>query len=82
MPNIFQADKTYNPSEVLTLHAADFDSNKEDLDENIPIIIEENSSQNDKDEFTENESLENKNFHPLNSNSESILRRDKTALEN
>ena len=40
MSNIFQADKAYNPSEVLTLLAADVHSDQEDSDENNPIIIE------------------------------------------
>ena len=88
MSNIFQADKTYDPSEILTLLAflieiIDFDFDNEDLDENNPIIIEQkNSSQYDEDEFAEDESLENENFHRPNSNSKSILSRRETVLEN
>ena len=44
MPNIFQAGKTYDPSEVLALLAADVDSDKEDFDESNPIIIEQDNS--------------------------------------
>ena len=61
MPNIIRADKIYDPSEVLTLLAVNVDFDEEDLDQNNLIIIEEkNSSQNDKDKFAEGEFLENK----------------------
>ena len=83
MSNIFQVGKTYDPREVLTLLAADVDSDEEDFDESNFIITEqENSSQDDEDECAENESLENENLHPPNSNSESILSRDGTIWEN
>ena len=83
MLNVFQADKAYDSTEVLKLLAADVDSDKEDFDESNHIIIEqENSSQDDEDECAEDESLENKNFHPSNSNSENILNRDGTVWEN
>ena len=83
MSNIFQVGKTYDHREVLTLLAADVDSDEEDFDKSNFIITEqENSSQDDEDEFAENESLENENLHPPNSNSESILSRDRTIWEN
>ena len=83
MSNTFQVGKTYDPREVLTLLAADVDSDEEDFDESNFIITEqENSSQDDEDECAENESLENENLHPPNSNSESILSRDGTIWEN
>jgi len=83
MSNIFQTDKIYDPSEVVALLVADVDSDEEDLDECNPIIIEqEASSQDDEDECAEDESLENENVHPPNSNSESILSRDGTVWEN
>ena len=41
MLNTFQAGKTYNHSEVLTLLAADVDSDEEDFDESNSIIIEQ-----------------------------------------
>ena len=49
MSNIFQVGKTYDPSEVLTLLAADVDSDEEDFDENNFITTEqENSSEDDE----------------------------------
>ena len=51
MSNIFQVGKTYDPREVLTLLAADVDSDEEDFDESNFIITEqENSSQDDENE--------------------------------
>ena len=56
---------------------------KKHHDESNSIIIEqENSSRDDEDECAEDESLENKNFHPPDSNSKSILSRDGTVWEN
>ena len=73
MSNIFQTDKTYDPTKVLTLLVADVDFDKKDLDKSNPIIIEqENSSQDDEDECVEDESLENQYFHPPNSNRKHI----------
>ena len=83
MSNIFQVGKTYDSRKVLTLHAADVDSDEEDFDESNFIITEQkNSSQDDEDECAELESLENKNLHSPNSNSESISSRTGIACEN
>ena len=66
MSNVFQAGKTYDPSEVLTLLTADVDSDHEGFDESNPILIEqENSSQNNKDECAENDPLKNENLYRL-----------------
>ena len=83
MSNIFENGKTYDPREVLTLFAADVDSDVEDFDESNFIITEqENSSQDDEDECAEDESLQNKNLHSPNTNNKSILSRDGTVWEN
>ena len=82
MSNIFEDDKTYDPREVLTLLAADVDSDEEDFGEtNFVIAKQENSSQDDENECAEDESLQNKNLHPPNTNNKSILSRDGTVLE-
>ena len=49
MSNIFEDGKTYDPREVLTLRAADVDSDEEDFGESKFIITEQNSSQDDED---------------------------------
>ena len=83
MSNIFQVGKTYDPCEVLTLLAANVDSDEEDFDENNFITKEqENSSEDDEDEWAEDESLENENLHSPNSNCKSILSRDGIVWEN
>ena len=75
--------QNYDPLEVLTLVAADFESDDEDFDKSDSIIIEQvNSSQDDEDKCTEDESLENENLHSPNSNSGRILSRDRTVWEN
>ena len=83
MLNIFQVGQTYDPSEVLTLLAADVDSDEEDFDENnFTTTEQENSSEDDEDESAEDESLENENLHSPNSNCKSIMSRDGTVWEN
>ena len=83
MSNAFQAGKNYNPSEVLKLLEADVDVDEEGFDESNPIIIDqENSSQDVEDQCAEDDSLENENLHPLNSNSKSISSRGGTVWEN
>ena len=80
MSNIFEVDKTYDPREVLTLLAADVDSDEEDFGESNFIITEQdNSSQDDENESAEDESLQNENLHPRNTNNKSILSRDRTV---
>ena len=83
MSNIFEDGKSYDPREVLTLLAADVDSDEEDFGESNFIITEqENSSQDDEDECAEDESLQNENLHPPNTNNKSTLSRDGTVWEN
>ena len=80
MSNIFEDDKTYDPREVLTLLAADIDSDKEDFGKSNFILTEqENSSQDDENECAEDESLQKENIHPPNTNNKSILSRDGTV---
>ena len=68
MPNTFQADKTYNLSDVLMLLSADVDSDKENLDKSNRIIIEEEkNSQDNENEFAEDEPVANENLYPPNS---------------
>ena len=82
MSNMFEDGKTNDPREVLTLLQAEVNSDEEDLGESNFIITEqENSSQDDEDEC-EDESLQNKNFHPPNTNTISKLSRDGTVWEN
>ena len=83
MLDIFEDGKTYDPREVLTLLTADVNSDEEDFGESNFIITEqENSSQDDEDECAADESLRNKNFHPPNGNSASLLSRDGTVWKN
>ena len=54
MSNIFEDGKTYDPREVLTLLAADVDSDEEDFGEtNFVITEQKNSSQADENECAE-----------------------------
>ena len=81
MLNIFQAEKTYDPNEVLKLLEANVHS--EGFDKCNPIITEqENNSQDDEVECADDNSLKNENLHPPNSNSKSIFSRDRTVWEN
>ena len=83
MSNIFEDGKTYDPREVLTLLAADVDSDEEDFGESNFIVPEqENSSQDVEDECAEDESLQNENLPPPNTNNESILSKDGTVWQN
>ena len=56
---------------------------QEDFGKSKFIITEqENNSQDDEDECAEDESLQNENLFPSNTNSKSILSRDGTVWEN